>query len=79
MLTGKIITTNKNLESHDIPTDRFYKRMEVYIFKTINKRKIPMKFAVKLCTCHDMFYVIGDCEDDESKYFIPVEWVKLDK
>ena len=79
MLTGKIITTNKNLESHDIPIDRFYKRMEVYIFKTINKRKIPMKFAVKLCTCHDMFYVIGDCEDDEMPYWIPVEWVKLDE
>ena len=75
MLTGKIICTNKQLESHDIPTDRFYKRMIVYIFRTIDKRKIPMKYAVKLCTCHDKFYYCGDCEDDVSPYFIPVEWV----
>ena len=79
MQTGKIITTNKNLDSHDIPIDRFYKRMDVWIFKTINKRKIPMKYAVKLCTCHDEFYYCGDCEDDEMPYWIPVEWVKLNK
>jgi len=53
--------------------------MEVYIFKTIDKRKIPMKYAVKLCACHDMFYIVGDCEDDEIPYFIPVEWIKLNE
>jgi|AntAceMinimDraft_18_1070375.scaffolds.fasta_scaffold75054_5 hypothetical protein len=79
MLTGKIICTNKQLESHDIPTDRFFKRMTVYIFRTIDKRKIPMKYAIKLCTCHDKFYYCGDCEDDEMPYFIPCEWVKLNK
>ena len=86
MLTGKIITTNKNLESHDIP-DRFYKRMDVWIFKhiwsnedfIIRKQGAPMWYASKLCSCHDEFYYCGDCDDDVMPYFIPVEWVKLDK
>ena len=75
MKTGKLTANKKMLESHDIPTDRFFKRMEVFIFKTIDKRKIPMKYAVKLCTCHDIFHYLGDCADDEMPYFIPAEWV----
>ena len=75
MKTGKLTANKKMLDGHDIPIDRFYKRMEVYIFKTIDKRKIPMKYAVKLCTCHDIFYYCGDCADDEMPYFIPAEWV----
>ena len=78
MKTGKIIVNEKQLDSHDIP-DRFYKRLEVYIFKTIDKRKIPMRLAIKFCNCHNKFYYCGDCEDDEMPYFIPVEWIKLNK
>jgi len=76
--TGKIIATNKMIESHDIP-DRFFKRMLVWIFGYVDTRKIPMKLAVHFCTCHHEFYYCGDCEDDELPYFIPTEWIKLTK
>ena len=62
MLTGKLTANKKMLESQQIPTDRFYKRMEVFIFKEYNDKG-------------QNYYYCGDCEDDESCYFIPCEWV----
>lgn len=77
MKIGKLTANEKQLDSHDIPTDRFYKRMIVYIFREIDKRKIPVKYANFFCSCHDEFYYCGDCEDDEIPYYIPKEWVTI--
>ncbi len=62
MLTGKLTANKKMLESQQIPTDRFFKRMEVFIFKKYNDKG-------------QCYYHCGDCADDESPYFIPCEWV----
>ena len=45
--------------------DRFYKRAEVVIFGE------PVEID------GEKFYIIGDCEDDEIPYYIPVEWVLI--
>ena len=62
MRTGKLIANKKMLESQQVSTDRFFKRMEVFIFKEYNDNG-------------KMYYYCGDCFDDESPFFIPVEWV----
>ena len=62
MKTGKLTGNKKMLESQEIPTDRFYKRMEVFIFREYNDKG-------------QLYYYCGDCFDDEMPYFIPAEWV----
>lgn len=62
---GKITATNKQLESFGLP-DRFYKRQEITIFGE------PIDMGE-----NGMVYIIGDCDDDDYKYYIPVEWVLI--
>jgi len=45
--------------------NRFYKRAEVVIFGE------PVKME------DGEYYIIGDCEDEEIKYYIPTEWVLI--
>ena len=61
---GKILATNKQLAEIELP-NRFYKRADVIIFGE------PVKMA------DGEYYIIGDCEDEEIKYYIPVEWVLI--
>ena len=77
MKTGKITASNKMLESHDLPLDRFYKRCLVYIFREVDKRKIPVRYLNLFHPDFNEFYYIGDCEDDEQPYMIPKEWITI--
>ena len=66
---GKITATNKQLESFGLP-DRFRKRTEVVIFgEPIDVSDRTDKTVLA--------YIIGDCEDDDIKYYIPTEWVLI--
>ena len=67
---GKITATNKQLEYFGLP-DRFRKRSSVVIFGEpidVGERGGPKEEV----------YVIGDIEDDDIKYYIPVEWVLIE-
>ena len=72
---GKITATNKQLESLGLP-DRFRKRTEVVIFGEpidVSDRIDPKHGEYKA----ELVYIIGDCEDDAIKYYIPTEWVLI--
>ena len=64
MKTGKLTANAKMLETQQIPTDRFFKRMEVFIFREYNDKG-------------QLYYYCGDDPDDKNPYFIPAEWVIL--
>ena len=53
MKTGKLMANKKMLESQNIPTDRFFKRMEVFIFREYNDKG-------------QLYYYCGDCADAVS-------------
>jgi len=75
---GKITATNKQLGSFGLP-DRFRKRTEVVIFgEPVDVGQRTGNNIVKLMKDKkELVYIIGDCEDDEIKYYIPVEWVLI--
>lgn len=66
---GKITATNKQLKSFGLP-ERFYKRSEVVVFGE------PIDVSERTDEA-ELVYIIGDCEDDDIKYYIPVEWVLI--
>lgn len=76
---GKITATNKQLEEFGLP-DRFRKRTGVVIFGEpvdVGPRTGDNIANLMREKKEELVYIIGDCEDDEMKYYIPVEWVLI--